>query len=93
MDRAAIRQLEHAPFVAAEVLDAGRGLAARAAAAAPKRTGAGAASIQPYPSATPDAVDVSWSQRHFYLIFHEDGTRYLPAQHFLLDAFESYIHT
>jgi len=60
----------------------------RAKSAAPKRTGAGAASIHT------DAVladtweaNTSWDQLHYYMRFHEFGTSRMPARPFLRPAF------
>lgn len=79
--------------VQAVLLDAGEGMARMAAAAAPKRTGRGAASIGASPSAsTPTAVDVSWDQAYFYMGFQESGTSRLAARRFLQSAFERYIY-
>lgn len=76
------------------IFDAGVRMAIRAGALAPKDTGRGAASIAPTPAWDDStAVNVTWSNQYPYLIFQEDGTKYVPARHFLRDAFESYIHT
>jgi HK97 gp10 family phage protein len=60
-----------------------------AQAAAPKRTGAGAASI--HAEAILDGgewvVDVSWTRERYYMYFHERGTRYMHARPFLVPAF------
>ena len=81
------------PAVQANVrLDAAR-MARMAAVAAPRLTGAGAASIQ----ADTDPVNrlgqrVAWDEQHYYMIFHEDGFAGHPGSHFLRRTFESYIH-
>jgi HK97 gp10 family phage protein len=93
LDRAAIKALETDEFTVREILDAGQAFARRAAADAPKRTGAGAGSIAPWPSAERGAVDVSWSQEYPYMIFQEDGTVHVPARHFLRNAYETFVHT
>lgn len=55
---------------------------------APKRTGAGAASIRA--EAVLDGPQwearLSWDQLHFYMRFHELGDRILPARPFLVPA-------
>lgn len=94
LDRAAIRALGTDPNMRRYILDAGRGFAQRAAALAPKATGAGAASIRGDISAQdPSAADVSWDHDRFYMIFHEDGTRHIAGRHFMRTTLESYIHT
>lgn len=67
-------------------------LGAAAAAAAPHKTGAGAASIH---SATvleggQWTARISWDQAHAYMRFPELGTRFIRAQHFLKNAVERY---
>lgn len=92
-DQAAIRGLEGDPAVQRETARAAEGLAELAAAGAPKETGRGAASIEATGSTVDQlAHDVSWDVDHYYLIFHEDGTKYVPAQRFLRHAYETYIH-
>lgn len=61
-----------------------------AQANAPKRTGAGAASIR-----SESVLDgpvwvehISWDQDHFYMYFQDRGTRVLPARTFLEDSLE-----
>lgn len=74
------------------------GLVARdAQASAPRLSGEGADSIRPWPGR--DALgpysDVSWDRDHFYMSFHEDGAKHLPARHFLRDALDAlgpYVH-
>jgi HK97 gp10 family phage protein len=63
--------------------------AARARATAPKRTGAGAASIgnEAVLEADEWTARVGWDQAHFYLLFHEVGTGSMPARPFLVPAF------
>lgn len=75
-----------------ELLASGGQIAAAAAADAPRRTGAGAASIHPE-AVFEDAawtVRVGWDQLHYYMRFHDLGTRYVPAQHFLEHALDRY---
>lgn len=94
LDRAAIRAYERDPGTVREVLSAGLNMARLAAAMAPRDTGAGAGSIEPELSRKdPGAADVSWDNRYPYMIFHEDGTKHVPARRFLRNAFEHYIHT
>ncbi|MGC5664927.1 HK97-gp10 family putative phage morphogenesis protein [Micromonospora sp. WMMD723] len=76
------------------LLQIGWGIALDARADAPHRTGRGAASIQPWPGRDGLGlhVDVSWDRDHFYMGFHEGGTRYHHAQPFLGPALDRYIH-
>lgn len=61
--------------------------------AAPKATGAGAASIRAEGQITGRGagVAVSWDRDHFYMFFHERGTRYLPARPFLEPSLDRYL--
>lgn len=60
----------------------------RAASAAPRLTGAGAASI--HAEAVLDGSEwtarVSWDREHFYMRFHELGAKQLTARPFLVPA-------
>ena len=78
---ARIRQLdEHDRAVAERIAQA-------AAIAAPKDTGAGAASIHAEPDPDePGAYRVSWDQEHFYMAYQELGTEHQPARPFLRPA-------
>lgn len=77
--------------VRAGLLEQGERRARVAAGTAPRRTGGGADSI--HAEAVLDgrdhAVAVGWDREHYYMIFHERGTRYLPARPFLVPAFEN----
>lgn len=66
----------------------GDDIAADAAAAAPKRTGEGAASIHAETGTDTDGpyVLVSWDKTHFYMAFHELGTSRQSATPFLRPA-------
>lgn len=57
---------------------------------APHATGAGAASIHAEPVLDDGqwAALISWDRRRFYMYFHEQGTRSLPARPFLVPSFE-----
>ncbi len=61
-----------------------------AAAAAPKDTGAGAASIHAVVDSDSDGayVDISWDRDHFYGLFAEVGTSHQSARPFLRPAVE-----
>jgi HK97 gp10 family phage protein len=76
---------------ARELVDrAGERIAAQAAADAPHRTGAGAASIDSQTRLTPHGWEarVSWTRRHYYMYFHERGTVRMPARPFLRPAID-----
>lgn len=101
MDPAQVRALEGDEPTRKEILRAGYQMAKKAATGgdAPRRTGRGANSIRGSVSAEDaNAADVSWGQRYFYMVFHEDGWSpkpggpRLPGRHFLRRAFETYAH-
>lgn len=75
------------------LMDAGEQVARYAQLGAPKRTGAGAASIGAVPGEDRRGayVDVSWDDAHFYMIFAEDGTKYRSATPFLRPAIDRYM--
>lgn len=85
--------LAHNPALLAELLQAAQPVVDAARAAAPKRTGAGAASIHAEVASTAGKaeIDVSWDRDHFYLKFHELGTRRMPARPFLVPALDRYL--
>ncbi|MEV0805731.1 hypothetical protein [Micromonospora sp. NPDC050200] len=74
--------------------EAGRGIARLAGSLAPHRTGEGAASIDAWPGVGPGGphTDVSWDQDHFYMSFHDGGTKDLPARHFMQAALDRYVY-
>lgn len=71
------------------LLDATKPGTQAARSAAPTRTGAGAGSI--HAEAVLDGAQwtarVSWDQVHYYMRFHETGTKHLPARPFLVPSF------
>ena len=70
----------------------GNEVAADARRLAPRDTGKGAESIRAeVSSVTADkaSVDVSWTERRFYMKFQEFGTRFHSAKPFLRPAFDS----
>ena len=90
LDQAAIRGLAHEPAMGPLLVQAaGPGVRA-ARSQAPKRTGAGAASIgvEAVLDGPEWTAHASWDQLRYYMIFHERGSRYLPARPFLVPAFE-----
>lgn len=80
-------------WVRNELDDDGRAVAAYAARIAPKRTGAGAASISQDTrlDAGEWVTHISWDQLHRYMVFPDVGTRYQRAQHFLETALDQYV--
>lgn len=87
-----VRELAEDPALEAFLLDVGRRVAAIARAGAPKRTGAGAASIRPETVLEPDgwSVRVSWDQAHDYMRFHDLGSRTIAPRRFLETALDMY---
>lgn len=87
---AAVRDLADEPEIRDLVLEAATPVVSGAQGRAPKRTGAGAATI--HAEAVLDGPEwtahVSWSRERYYLGFHELGTRSLPARPFLVPALE-----
>lgn len=80
----------HDPWVEDMLLGYGAQVAGDARAKAPKRTGAGAASI--HAESVLDGPEItahiSWDRDHFYMSFQDLGTQTLPPLHFLEDALE-----
>lgn len=72
------------------LLDVAAPAVAEARLRAPRRTGAGAASIRAESVLDGDmqTVRISWDRDHFYMSFQDVGTRYLPPLHFLEDSLE-----
>lgn len=68
--------------------DASHPVVAEARARAPKDTGAGARRIHTEMVLDRDEWDalISWDREHFYLYWHEKGSRQLPARPFLVPA-------
>lgn len=91
LDQAAIDELLYDADVKALVEEVGGMVADNAAAAAPKLTGAGAASIHAEVDADDQSVyaDVSWTPDRYYLYFAEVGTSRQPATPFLRPALDS----
>lgn len=84
----AIRALSALPALRGVLEATSRPLIAAAQGAAPKRTGAGAASI--HAEAVLDGDEwsalIGWDREHYYMRFHELGTRTLPARPFLVPS-------
>lgn len=89
----AVAALKYDPLVQAQVEHQTKPVVAGARADAPKRTGAGAASIhsQMNLTDTDPGVRVSWTRERYYMRFHEEGTKYLPKHPFLVPALDRYL--
>lgn len=89
-DRRAMRDVSFSPPVRDYVDDLGDDVAERARQLAPKRTGAGAASI--HAEAGEDRggayADVSYDEAHSYMAFAELGSEHEPPQPFLRPALD-----
>ena len=72
------------------LVESARPIVGRAQALAPRRTGGGAESIRSEPVLDgPDwTVRISWDREHFYMYFHEFGTKRLPDRPFLEPALD-----
>jgi hypothetical protein len=70
------------------LLDVSHPVVLQARARAPKKTGAGARSIHTQMVLTGDEWEAltSWDQQHYYMRWHETGSRQLPARPFLVPA-------
>ena len=88
IDRRAIAALESDPELGRALIDFAGPLVREVQTHAPNLTGAGARSIDAERElgVRDQSVLISWDRRHFYLIFHEQGARHLPARPFLEPA-------
>lgn len=86
-------ELKYNPLLLADILEKVEPVVEAAQAAAPKKSGAGAASIRAEPNydETEPTVRISWDVEHYYLRFHELGTKYLPERPFLRPAVDRYL--
>lgn len=83
LDQAALAALASDPQVLAVVrAQVAEPLAEDMRAAAPKRTGAGAASIHVEDDPDGRGLRVSWDRKHFYMGFRDLGTRFQRGWHF-----------
>jgi HK97 gp10 family phage protein len=78
------RQVLHNPLVDRAVAETAERVVQRARDGAPKRTGAGAASI--HKERDGDDYKVSWDTEHDYMRFLEFGTEYITPHPFLRSA-------
>lgn len=92
-DRAQIKALKTDPELVAYVKEVAEGMARRERELAPKRSGAGAASIQARPSRAQGAQDVGWDKEHYYMGYQELGTVHVERKNFAGQTLATYIHT
>lgn len=88
-----LAELPFHPALLGEILDDVKPVVRGARADAPKKTGAGAASIHSEPvlvNGMP-GVAIGWDREHYYMRFHEQGTVRLPARPFLVPALDRYL--
>jgi hypothetical protein len=88
VDWAAVSAYFRGPQMRAIVMDAAVGPVGRARAGAPRATGAGADSIhaEPVLEGPSWTAQYSWDREHYYMSFHQLGTRSLPARPFLVPS-------
>lgn len=91
LNPAAMLDLARSHDVTEALFKAGEAVAEAARDAAPKSTGAGAASIHAELVQTYNGVYVArvgWDRDHFYMMFHELGTSKMSARPFLRPALD-----
>jgi hypothetical protein len=90
LDERAIRALSSSDEMRDLLLEEAQPIATDAAVRAPKRTGAGAGSIRAESVVDFDewTARVSWTRAHYYMYFHDRGTKYVQARRFLEEALE-----
>lgn len=91
LDRKAILAIRRSHEVTEALFRVGEAVADAARDAAPKATGAGAASIHAEPARLRNGVynvRVGWDEDHFYMGFHELGTSRMSARPFLRPALD-----
>jgi hypothetical protein len=94
LDEAAIRALGHSEQVRVQLEHLGSEIAQAAAEYAPKRTGAGAASITSQVGLHGPVLedDIGWDSLHYYMRFQNEGTaRGVVGQHFMERARDQYL--
>lgn len=96
-DRQAIAALKTDPEVEAYIESASQGLASALRSAAPKLTGAGAASIAVRPSRAQGARQVGWDKEHYYMTYQDFYSTFdnhtNPNFGFAQETLERYVHT
>lgn len=85
-------ELRYNPLLLADIMDQVKPVVEEARENAPKLSGRGAASIRAEPNYENEpSVRIGWDVEHFYMRFHEQGTKYLPARPFLVPAVDRYL--
>lgn len=86
---AAIQELARDSRMGDVLVEAAAPAVAEARAGAPRRTGAGGASIhaEPVLDGPEWTARATWERERFYMYFHERGTEKMPARPFLVPAF------
>lgn len=87
-------ELRYNPLLMADIMAKVEPVVEDAKANAPRKTGAGAASIRAevdWSGEDGPAVRVGWDTDHYYMRFHELGTKHLPARPFLRPAVDRYL--
>ena len=87
-----LRALASDPAVVREMARIAAPIVREAQAHAPRLTGAGASSIRAdqVTERGEQEVHICWDRDHYYMAFHEFGTRYLPARPFLEPTVEGF---
>jgi HK97 gp10 family phage protein len=90
VDELAIRSIKTSDDMRDYLMEVAGPITERARAFAPKKSGAGAASIHAEPHIEGDewVVRIGWDHDHFYLYFRDRGTVYQTARPFLEQALE-----
>lgn len=90
INEAAIQALAAQPEIRETLIREAQPVVMAARAGAPKLTGAGAASIDAEPKFDGDqwVAWITWSRERYYMIFHEFGTKHMPARPFMRPALE-----
>ena len=87
-----LRALAADPEVGREMARIAAPIVREAQTRAPRLTGAGASSIRAdqVVERGEQEVHICWDRDHYYMAFHEFGTRYLPARPFLEPTVEGF---
>ncbi len=93
VDERAVREVAASLELRDLLLESAEPIEAAEKAGAPKDTGAGAESIRSDPVLDGPAwtVRIAWDRAHYYLYFHDRGTKFLPARPFVEPALEAAI--
>lgn len=86
-----IMAMTREPWAREDMAIRGESVANRGRALAPRRTGAGAASIIAEPVIAPLVgwtCDIGWDHHHTYMRYTDRGTKYIRAQYYMERALE-----